>query len=125
MTKAIWTFPYEDDAPDEVEKQWYEAIKIMDADDDEPEEYYRYETSPFKHLPRVKRSRKFQDLTGMTFGLWYVVEINQEPDSQISYWCQCVCGVKKSVRAGRLRAGTSRQCGPCANRNRFNKKESS
>lgn len=59
---------------------------------------------------------KFKDLTGQTFGLWKVIELNKELSKQkgSSYWiCECSCEkhTRKSVLASHLIGGRSKSCG--------------
>jgi hypothetical protein len=51
------------------------------------------------------------DLTGKSFGRWTVLGESTKRESENVYWlCQCVCGVKRDVRAGHLTCGASQSC---------------
>lgn len=59
---------------------------------------------------------QFQDLSGQRFGRWTVLSRAQDYRRGIPQWlCRCDCGETGVVRAGILKAGTSRSCG-CFNR---------
>ncbi len=62
----------------------------------------------------TKRSSRFQDLTGTTYGLWYVVELHSiDKWGHPSWLCRCQCGVEKSIQGSNLRSGQSTQCRSC------------
>ena len=57
---------------------------------------------------------KLQDLKGMVFGEWTVLErdIDKSKEKKSSYWfCKCSCGEIKSVRSADLKRGKSLSCG--------------
>jgi len=62
---------------------------------------------------------KKKDLTGLKFGDWTVEEFagaEKAPGGTVHfYWCRCVCGARKRVRAGNLRSGQSLRCRSCSN----------
>lgn len=54
-------------------------------------------------------SHSLRDLTGMTFGRWFV---KKRCTKNKSYWqCRCICGKKVSVYSGNLTRGISKSCG--------------
>jgi hypothetical protein len=54
----------------------------------------------------------FEDLTGQTFGRWYVEKrAKNSPTGKARYHVKCVCGTKKVVSAQWLRNGQSKSCG--------------
>lgn len=64
------------------------------------------------------RTKTFIDLTGMKFGKWTVIGLDQEYNlpNHSTYWkCQCECGNIRSVLGQNLRNGSSKSCG-CYNR---------
>lgn len=65
-----------------------------------------------------KRGRVAQDLSGMVFGKWTVLERNKESDKPgVTMWkCRCECGNECSVIGQALKNGTSRQCSSCRGR---------
>lgn len=63
-----------------------------------------------------KRNRKMRDLTGSSFGRWFVESFDEYRASSsgrsFRYWnCKCSCGRKRSVKEGSLIAGRSQSCG--------------
>lgn len=64
----------------------------------------------------------FIDLTGQTFGEWYVlarVPKEKHPNSRSIYWlCRCSCGNEVEVLGDSLRAKKSTKCQQCANANK-------
>lgn len=56
------------------------------------------------------------DLTGRKFGKWEVVErLGSDSRGSALWLCVCTgCGNRHSVRAGRLRSGSSKQCMECS-----------
>ena len=57
---------------------------------------------------------KLQDLKGMIFGEWTVIErdVDKSKEKKSSYWfCKCSCGEIKSVRSADLKKGKSLSCG--------------
>jgi hypothetical protein len=58
------------------------------------------------------------DLTGVKFGSWLVISLNQDRTNGASYWnCRCDCGNLGVVSGCSLRSGKSTRCKPCANKN--------
>ncbi len=59
---------------------------------------------------------KLQDLSGMRFGNWKVIQRDTEnKDTSHTWWiCLCDCGNIKSVEGSRLKSGLSQSCG-CKN----------
>lgn len=56
--------------------------------------------------------RKFQDLTGQTFGrLTVVAGAGKSKNNSFLFDCVCVCGNRKTVRASHLRRGEIKSCG--------------
>lgn len=58
------------------------------------------------------------DLTGQTFGRWYVLgkDLIRTRKGGPTYWlCKCLCGNPevRSVQLGHLRSGKSKSCGKC------------
>lgn len=53
----------------------------------------------------------FIDLTGQRFGRLVVLERDYSNSKQVSWFCQCDCGNKVSVRSGNLRSGNTQSCG--------------
>ena len=52
-----------------------------------------------------------QDLTGLRYGLWTVVD-RAENRGIVPYWrCRCDCGTEREVAGQSLRSGASRACG--------------
>lgn len=60
-------------------------------------------------------NNSFQDLSGMDFGFWHVIErgdTKKYAHGQIIYWkCRCKCGTLKQVPGRDLRSGASQSCG--------------
>ena len=55
-----------------------------------------------------------KDLTGEVFGRWVVLSRAENDTWGGTRWnCQCQCGEKKTVPAGKLRSGESKSCGLC------------
>jgi len=65
----------------------------------------------------IKDRRRFQDLTGWTFGRWHVLYRADARRNcpQVLWWCRCECGTERAVLSGSLKNGASRSCG-CWNR---------
>jgi hypothetical protein len=57
--------------------------------------------------------RKLIDLTGQTFGMWTVLNFDEEKSDSIrKYWrCQCECGTIRTVLLSSLKTGSSKCCG--------------
>ena len=56
--------------------------------------------------------RCFVDLTGQTFGRWYVLGVDLDRTGTLTWFrCQCSCGGVKSVVAKSLSNGASKSCG--------------
>lgn len=51
------------------------------------------------------------DLTGKTFGRFYVIGVADDGQKKTSYICQCECGKIKKVRADGLLSGRTKSCG--------------
>lgn len=51
------------------------------------------------------------DLTGKTFGRFYVIGVADDGQRKTSYICQCECGNIRKVRADGLLSGRSSSCG--------------
>lgn len=57
-------------------------------------------------------ARRFQDLTGSTFGQLMVVRFDGVDAHQKAQWlCRCTCGATKRVLANNLRRGLTASCG--------------
>lgn len=56
---------------------------------------------------------RFEDLTGRRFGNWSVLGYDgaNEAGQNRRWWCECVCGTQRSVRAFLLVGGRSACCG--------------
>lgn len=54
---------------------------------------------------------KFQDLTGMKFGRWTVIERAPNSGKHTVWFCECECGTKGKVTADSLKCGDSKSCG--------------
>lgn len=60
----------------------------------------------------VVAKKKLHDLSGQTFGRWTVLYRDVSKSNSNAYWfCQCQCGVVKSVNSGNLVSGKSISCG--------------
>lgn len=56
--------------------------------------------------------RKYQDLTGESYGMLVVIGIGSKVEGRKKHWmCQCSCGNVKSVRSDSLKSGAIRSCG--------------
>ena len=55
-----------------------------------------------------------QDLTGKTFGYWYVESRAENKNGHVAWNCKCKCGVKRVVLGQSLKNGSSKSCG-CMN----------
>ena len=55
----------------------------------------------------------FNDITGQSFGLWFVLGIDPKTTGHTRYLARCACGTVRSVDGNTLRAGKSGSCG-CA-----------
>lgn len=53
---------------------------------------------------------KFNDLSGQTFGSWFVLYRTEERP-EVRFMCRCECGTEKSVRGYSLEKGESKSCG--------------
>ena len=66
-------------------------------------------------LQREIVKSNFIDLTGQTFGEWYVIEKSDPPPTNHNggtFWkCRCSCGTIKIVEGQSLRNGRSKSCG--------------
>lgn len=61
--------------------------------------------------------RNTEDLTGMTFGKWKVLErdVDYKCNAYNAYWrCECECGQIKPVNSSHLRLGKSLSCRQCS-----------
>lgn len=56
------------------------------------------------------------DLTGQTFGLWFVIERRGIVCTHRRWLCRCVCGVEKLVSQVHLIKGTTTKCQKCVGR---------
>lgn len=62
-------------------------------------------------------SKRFQDLTGKTFGLLTVISLSEireagkAKDKRVLWFCQCECGRTKIVNGQQLRTGDTKSCG--------------
>lgn len=57
-----------------------------------------------------------EDLTGMTFGEWFVLKRSENNKGKTPMWlCECKCGEKRNVNGSNLRNGISKSCG-CLNK---------
>ncbi len=56
---------------------------------------------------------RLDNLTGRTFGSWFVIERGANSGSLTRWLCRCRCGQEKLVYSGHLRRGKSMGCG-CA-----------
>jgi hypothetical protein len=64
----------------------------------------------------------FVDLTGHTYGEWFVVQFAEKTSSGSCSWlCRCSCGTERPVKGSNLRSGTSRSCRSPAHEYRGNK----
>lgn len=80
-------------------------------------------TKPLPDVFTIKKKPshgKFQDLTGLTFGLWTVKERAEtrhyKSGGQAVCWlCECQCGTLKSVPGRDLKSGASQSCGCISN----------
>ena len=62
------------------------------------------------------------ELTGKTFGNWYVISYSGKTSNNAALWlCRCSCGAEKVVVGKTLREGKSTQCRSCATRNALTK----
>ena len=52
-----------------------------------------------------------QDLTGKTFGYWYVESRAENQNNHVAWNCICKCGTKRIVLGQSLKNGTSMSCG--------------
>lgn len=66
----------------------------------------------------TKRAHNFVDLSGRTFGLWYVIEYHSttKVGSKSRWLCRCQCGKEKAIQGCNLRSGSSRGCHRCKNK---------
>jgi len=67
------------------------------------------------------RAGNFKDLTGLTFGNWFVIgpcEIRKSKlGKSVSFWlCRCLCGREQFVRGAQIVYGSSTQCKWCGSR---------
>lgn len=63
-------------------------------------------------MPSHKGTGPYIDLTGKTFGRWYVVRYAIEHLSKKAFFlCRCECGTEKTVDGTSLREGRSKSCG--------------
>jgi hypothetical protein len=64
--------------------------------------------------------KRYQDLSGMRFGRWTVLEKGTHTSGSNTYWlCQCDCGNKKEIQRATLIYGTSKQCGECCRKPKY------
>ncbi len=54
------------------------------------------------------------NLTGKTFGKWYVISLSPAKNGNYFYLCRCECGIEKEIQASRLRHGRSKSCNSCS-----------
>ncbi len=59
----------------------------------------------------VKRTRKFQDLTGQVFGRLTVLALERRPSGVLAWRCRCECGTIKNVIGSALTGVKTRSCG--------------
>jgi len=59
----------------------------------------------------VPTDPKFQDLTGLKFGRWIVLEYAGKRGIRHYWLCRCKCGEEKVVDGGSLRSGGTKSCG--------------
>ena len=64
-----------------------------------------------KKMATGRRPSTFKDLTGHTFGRWFVLKFDKIRISKTFWWCRCVCGVERSVDGKCLSNGGSKSCG--------------
>lgn len=63
----------------------------------------------------------FEDLTGMKFGFWTVIErAPNNANGSARFICRCQCGTVRVIRAQALKNGGSRSCG--CHKNDYNRK---
>lgn len=55
----------------------------------------------------------FKDISGMTFGLWKVIEFVGQRQSGSFWKCQCSCGTVRTVSGASLRRGGTKGCYDC------------
>ena len=67
----------------------------------------------FKQMAEQPRSLK-QDLTGQTFGYWFVESRAENQNNHVAWNCVCKCGTKRVVLGQSLKNGRSKSCG-CLN----------
>jgi len=68
---------------------------------------------------KLKRTRiDNEDLTGQTFGKFYVIEKSNRKRKDTSWMCKCSCGKVSDVLGYNLKSGNSSQCRACGNRQR-------
>ncbi len=66
-------------------------------------------------LNSTRRPANFIDITGQTFGQWYVVRFHSNDKQGAAIWlCRCSCGTEKPIWGNNLRRGLSTQCIRCA-----------
>lgn len=65
-------------------------------------------------------NKRTRDLTGQQIDGWYVIRFYDYVLGNAFWWCQCSCGLQKSVKAQDLLGGTSRRCKDCAKLPRAN-----
>jgi len=51
------------------------------------------------------------DLTGKTFGRWFVIKYSRYSCHKVYWLCKCECGTEKEVQGSSLKEGTSVSCG--------------
>lgn len=59
--------------------------------------------------------RKLNDLSGRTFGKWFVIRrLENDKWNMTKYLCRCSCGTEKDVYAKHLNSGDSNGCHACS-----------
>lgn len=54
---------------------------------------------------------RFEDLTGLRFGRWTVMERAPNRGKRVYWVCRCDCGATREIRQDGLRSGVSQSCG--------------
>ena len=64
-----------------------------------------------ERLRRLGLLHPRQDMTGKVFGKLTVLRRDGVRNNQAMWWCQCSCGVQKSINGHSLRKGAIKSCG--------------
>jgi hypothetical protein len=56
------------------------------------------------------------DLTGKTYGKWFVIKEVEKTNKNRKWYCICLCGETKAIQQASLTTGESTQCKSCSNR---------